>query len=453
MKKNFVLDTNILLHDPYCLGKFEENDVYIPYPVIEELDKFKSEKGERGYNARTVIRNMSDLRRNGDILKGIKLETGGTISILFNEDSKSTKLPEGFNKTSMDNLILLSVKNFITDTKKKNIYFVTNDMNMQIKAEMMGIKVQDYKNDKVAVDHELYGGRSVRYLSDSSFDEVIQTIKKEGYAEIPKSDSMSNLVENEFVNLMTWSNKSYLIQYRESRLYSLYTERCGIQPYGLIPRNLGQSFLMEALMSSHKTHPLTIVNGPAGTGKTIFALGCGLQQVTESKEYKRVLLCRANVTMDEDLGYLPGSERDKIDPLLRGAYDNLEILLSNPDDTPEDIESKVAYLFDKGYIDAQSLAYLRGRSITKTYIIIDEAQNCSASQILSIITRAGEGTKIVLLGDVNQIDNPRLDSRNNGLIYALEKMKGSALCEIISFDEEECTRSPLAKEASAKLKR
>ena len=144
---------------------------------------------------------------------------------------------------------------------------------------------------------------------------------------------------------------------------------------------------------------------------------------------------------------------DKIDPLLRGAYDNLEVLLSHPDDSPEEIEGKVSFVFDRGYIDAQSLAYLRGRSITKTFIIIDEAQNCSVMQILSIITRAGEGTKIVLLGDINQIDNPRLDSRNNGLIYAMEKMKGSSLCEIVSFDESECTRSPLAKEASAKLKR
>ena len=452
MKKNFILDTNILLHDPYCLGKFEENDIYIPYPVIEELDKFKSEKGERGYNARTVIRNMSDLRRNGDILKGIKLENGGTLSILYNEDSRTAKLPEGFNKASMDNLILLSVKNFLIDTKKKNVFFVTNDMNMQIKAEMLGIRVQDYKNDKVAEDHELYGGRSVRHLPDAAYDEIITSIKIEGEADIPRSDSMTNLTENEFVNLKTWSNKSYLVQYKRKTFHPLYFYR-NEQPYGIEPRNLGQKFLIEALMSSHNEHPLSIVNGPAGTGKTIIALACGLHQVTEKKEYKRVLLCRANVTMDEDLGYLPGSERDKIDPLLRGAYDNLEILLSAPDDTPEEIEGKVSYLFDRGYIDAQSLAYLRGRSITKTYIIIDEAQNCSAGQILSIITRAGEGTKIVLLGDVNQIDNPRLDSRNNGLIYALEKMKGSELCEIVSFDEEECTRSPLAKEASAKLKR
>lgn len=453
MKKNFILDTNILLHDPLCLGKFEDNDIYIPYPVIEELDKFKTEKGERGYNARAAIRNMSNLRKGGDIIKGIKMAGGGKLSILFNEDSNAFKLPEGFNKNSMDNLILLSIKNFMADEKKKNVYFVTNDMNMQIKAEMMGIKVQDYKNDKVAEDFEMYGGRSVRYLSDSTFDETVLSLKQEHEAIIPKTDSMTDLTENEFINLMTWSDKSYLAQYRNGKLHPLYFARNNEQPYGLVPRNLGQTFLMEALLTSHKEHPLTIVNGPAGTGKTLFAVGCGLHQVTETHEYKRVLLCRANVTMDEELGFLPGSERDKIDPLLRGAYDNLEVLLSHPDDSPEEIEGKVSFVFDRGYIDAQSLAYLRGRSITKTFIIIDEAQNCSVMQILSIITRAGEGTKIVLLGDINQIDNPRLDSRNNGLIYAMEKMKGSSLCEIVSFDESECTRSPLAKEASAKLKR
>lgn len=207
-------------------------------------------------------------------------------------------------------------------------------------------------------------------------------------------------------------------------------------------------------MSSYKNHPLTICVGPAGTGKTLFAIGCGLEQVMEKDNlYKRVLVCRSNVMMDEEIGFLPGTEQDKISPLLRGLYDNLEVLFGNKDDTKEEMSDKIEEIFSRGYVEAQAVSYLRGRSITDTFIIIDEAQNCTPNQILSIITRAGEGSKIVLLGDPNQIDNPRLDKRNNGLVYALERMKGSHLAEIISFDESECTRSALAKEASDKLRK
>ena len=224
-------------------------------------------------------------------------------------------------------------------------------------------------------------------------------------------------------------------------------------PYDLEPRNMAQTFLMEALLSSCDEHPLTIVNGPAGTGKTLFAIGCGLEQVMEQKKYKRVLVCRANVPLDGDdsLGFLPGTEQEKIAPLLRGAYDNLSILLGNKDDTEDDMESKIQFLFKKGFFATESMTYLRGRSICDSYIIIDEAQNCTPNQILSITTRVGEGSKLVLLGDVNQIDSPRLDRGNNGLAFALDRMKGSKLCEICSFDESESTRSPLAKEAAERL--
>ena len=456
-KKNYCLDTNILLHNPDSIFKFEDNDIYIPYQVIEELDKFKTERSERGYNARRSIKNISTLRESGNIMKGIKLEGGGKLFILYNKETtdlpfmETYHLPEGFSKEKTDNMILLIVKHLQLHSKRRTI-LVTNDANMQIKADIMEIPSQEYKNDRVAVDYEAYGGRSIRYCNDDFFDAFCSNKDSDGL-EPPVDDSMKDLTCNEFVNLKTWQDKSALAKYNGKTFEKLKYSEVTPHPCGLTPRNMGQRFLMEALLSPFDEHPLTIVTGPAGTGKTLFALGCGLHQVMEENKYKRVLLCRANVTMDEDLGYLPGSEFSKIDPLLRGAYDNLEILFSNPEDTREMADSKKDYLFSRGIIQAQSLAYLRGRSITRTYIIIDEAQNVTPTQMMSVITRAGEGTKIVMMGDINQIDNPRLDSRNNGLIYALDRMKGSPLCEVVSFEESECTRSELAKVASDRLKK
>ena len=182
-----------------------------------------------------------------------------------------------------------------------------------------------------------------------------------------------------------------------------------------------------------------------------YSIACGLEQVTEKNIYKKILVCRANVTMDEDLGFLPGTEREKIDPLLRGIYDNLAVLLGKEDDDIKSVQGKIGYLFDRGIIQAESIAYLRGRSVADTYIIIDEAQNTTPAQMHSIISRAASGTHIVVIGDNQQIDSPRLDQRTNGLIFALERMKGDPLCEIITFDESESLRSPLAKAAAEKL--
>ena len=448
-KKNYVLDTNILLHDPESIYKFEDNHVYVPCEVIEELDKFKTERNDRGYNARRAIKNISRLRETGNLLTGVKLENGGAFHILYTEENDIT-LPKSFSLDKMDNLILLSVKALSQKNKRIKTILVTNDANMQIKADIIGIPSQEFKNDRIAPDQEIYGGRSIRYVDDAFFDDFF-TLVNNGIDVIPPdTDAMQNLTVNEFINLKTWQENSILVQYDGQRFNKLIFSELTPHPCGLTPRNMGQRFMMETCLSNK---PLSVINAPAGTGKTLFALGCGLHQVMEDNKYKRVLLCRANVTMDEELGFLPGTEMQKIDPLLRGAYDNLEILFSNPDDTPEQIESKKNYLFDRGLLQAQSLAYLRGRSITNTYIIIDESQNTTPSQMLSILTRAGEGTKIVIMGDINQIDSPRLDSRNNGLIYALEKMKGSPLCEIVTLDEKECTRSELAKEASDRLKR
>ena len=443
MKKNFVIDTNVLIHNPSCILKFEDNDVYILYPVLEELDKFKNESSERGYSARTAIRNLKEYRNPKYVGDGYKLPGGGKL-YMCNYQIDWNDLPEGWDRDKKDNLILLMTKTL--RKVEKDTILVTNDANMMLKADALRIPVQEYRNDRLAPDQELYSGRSVRIVSP----ETVSMFYENGLDDFEDSDAFINLTENEFVTLTDRQQASALCKYQDGKLLRLYnTIKCP-RPYGIEPRNAAQHFLMEALLSPADVHPLTIANGPAGTGKTLLALACGLEQVTEQHLYKRVLVCRANVTM-EDLGYLPGSERDKIDPLLRGVYDNLSVMLEKEDDTPEMARSKYQYLFDHGDLTTESIAYLRGRSICNTYIIIDEAQNCTPNQILSIVTRVGTGSKLVLLGDINQIDSPRLDYGNNGLTYAIERMKGSPLCEICSFLESESTRSPLAKEAAERL--
>lgn len=451
MKKNFVLDTNILIHNPRAIEKFEDNNVWIPHPVVEELDGLKNAPGETGYSAREAIRILTEYQSKGNLVDGVDLPCDGKLYLYVSENTSET-LPSGWSSKKQDNLILLAVKNL--SLSEKNVILVSNDGNIQLKASALGIAVQSYKNDRVGTNRGLYKGRNNVDIPNELINKVKKrsiTVEEFESAVEEVSENFKIEENNEFFIAKGYSGGSILLKEKAGSIVPL--EFSDVEPYGLKPRNAGQTFLIEALMSSHQETPLVIVNGPAGTGKTLLALGCGLEQVSETREYKRILLCRPNVTMDEDIGFLPGSEIDKISPLLRGCYDNLEVLLGNKDDDNETLKDKIAELFDRGYIQAQAVAYLRGRSITNTYIIIDEAQNATPNQILSIITRAGEGSKIVIMGDINQIDAPRLDSQNNGLSYAIEKMKGSKLCQIVSFEERECTRSALAKEASERLKK
>lgn len=458
MKKNYILDTNILIHDPESIFKFEDNNIIIPFAVIEELDGLKKAAGEVGYNARRVIRIIGELREKGNITSGIDINNGGSFSVYAakNRDQMENimyyaPLPDGWSHDKMDNKILLTVIYIMQEYEGSDdkVILVTNDSNMLIKADCLGIEAEEYKNDRLSSNEKLYTGRCEVFLNDTAFSEVTKKIDiKTANPKDKDMQDITDLIENEFVIVRNWIGGSRLAKVRKGNLVPL--EKNEQRPCDIKPRNAGQSFLMDALLSDK---PLTICNGPAGTGKTLLAVACGLEQAMNKEIYKGVLVCRPNVMMDEDIGFLPGTEQEKISPLLRGVYDNLEVLLGNKDDTKESVKDKINELFQRGYISAESIAYLRGRSIPRTYIIIDECQNATPNQILSIVTRASEGSKIVLLGDINQIDNIRLDSRNNGLVYAIEKMKGSDICEITSFTESECTRSTLAKEAARRMKK
>ena len=445
MSKNFVLDTNILLHDPRCFLKFDDNNLFIPHEVIEELDGLKGVRGETGYAAREAQRNLKKLRGKGNLFTdGAELPKGGRLSLFVNSSPSFSMLPNGWNSSKMDNLILLSV--LAIEEKYGSAILVTNDVNMQLKADAMNIAVQEYKNDRIKDEDNLYSGKvdiniSVppEYLGYK--EEVIKYIN-----EAVGAEEREKIPANAFVVFHDVSGATMLGKYDGQEFLPLQNNRR--KPYDIFPRNMGQIFLQEALFSDK---PLVICNGPAGTGKTLLSLACGLEQVTEQRKYNQIVVTRANIIMDKDIGFLPGDEESKIDPLIRGIYDNLGVLLGNKDDTMEEIEDKIDEIFDRRYIDTQFLGFFRGRSISNSIVIVDEAQNCTPSQILTICTRAGQNTKIVLIGDTKQIDNPQLDIQNNGLSFAIERMKGAGCCEIVTFTEDESNRSELAKEAAQRL--
>ena len=476
MKKNYVLDTNVLIHCPDAIYKFEDNNVFLCPQVIEELNRHKKDFGETGYNVREAFRHIDSFLKNRDDLNNIPLPNGGKLFLNYIAP-KNIKPQKIYDiNADPDNRIIdftyklmtaaaASAETFfgteegranadeadcqngagsesIPDEEKlpERTIHVTNDTGMKIKAISVVIPVEEYRNDRIADVSKIYTGRDIVQVKDSSIEKFF----KEGAIK-----SKETHTENQFVRLIGKSGGSALSKYKNGKFREL--NYINEQPCGLIPRNEFQRFLQESCMTPQSEIPLTICNGSAGTGKTLIALACGLEQVMERHIYKRILLCRPNAFMDNDIGFLPGSEQDKIMPLLRGAYDNLEIIFGNDYDTKDTLQDKIDELFQRGYIKAEAVGYLRGRSITKTFIIIDETQNTTPTQILSIITRAGEGSKIILIGDIDQIDLPRLDKGNNGLSFAIEKMKGSPLADVIMAEAKESVRSPLAKEASGRM--
>lgn len=454
MRKNFILDTNVILHDPNVLDRFEDNHIHLLAPVIEELDNHKSDNGEIGYIAREIARQLRKLRESGDLKKGLPTRGGGKIFIHFENEYNSCILP-GWNKNKTDNIILCLTKD-LTE-KKRNVVLVTNDIYMLIKADMLSITAEYYKNDRA--NKNLYAGRGTYHVLNGDF----QKLMSEGRLKLREDifwEPEPAIERGMYVTIKTWENGSALGQIQDDEIILLKNQN--INPCDISPRNAGQRFLIESLMKPVDETPLICVNGPAGTGKTLLALAAGLHQVMETKQYDTVLLCRANVMMggkQEELGALPGTEFDKISPLFRSVYDNCSIIFG-----PDNIDGKIEELFHRKYLDAQALAYIRGRSIEKTFIILDEAQNCTPSEMLAITTRLGKGSRLCVIGDTNQIDNPRLDSTNNGLSFIIDRMgphfinkEGiklgtSGLTDIVTFTESECQRSPLAKEASERMR-
>lgn len=455
MVKIYVIDTNVLIQAPYAIYCFDDNQVVLPLVVMEELDNLKKSEGERGSNARKTIRILEQLRQKGDLLNGVELKNGGTLRV--EKNFVNIELPHDLPEDKMDNRIL-KVCRGLENQNPEQVVLVTKDILLRIKAQMIGIRAEDFTTEQV--EEEQYTGRIEVYVPE----ELFQNFGKDGIPTqaVYESDEYGKhytpeLVENEFVIIKAdqSTKKTQLGRVENGVIKKLDYKKSS--PYGVKPRNAGQYFLQEALMQPAEKAPLVIVKGMAGTSKTFYSLAVGLEKLLNnpSGEYRRILICRPNAQFDSDIGFLPGDEQEKISPLMRPIIDNLEQLIdSNEEERYKDeaeLQGKIDEIFGRNLIQMEALNFIRGRSIVKTYLIIDEAQNMTPNQVKGIITRAGKDTKIILLGDPKQIDRSFLDERTNGLSYASEHMKGSPLCWQISFTTEECERSILAMDAIKRL--
>ena len=458
MKKTYVVDTNVILYSPNAILSFGDNDVIIPEVVLEELDSFKKDKSDLGANARYAARLIDKLRNEGKLNEGINLENGGKLRVEMNH--YDTKIPSTWSKDKADNRILQVCK--ALKEQGEDVWLITKDIFLRIKADAVDINVEDYYEKFVPEYDDQYTGRAEVFVSSEKLQEFYSKKSLEVAALLNYDENLEEyitpiLYTNQFLIIHSMENpkQTALGRYDGKNVVPLYTKDS--KPLGLVPRNVGQRFMLEALSMDAGKAPLVIVKGPAGTAKTLFSLAVGLQKILNenSEHYRRILVCRPNVTMDEDIGFLPGTEQEKISPFMRPIFDNLEILVDSDEKerykNEKDLSEKIKDLFDRRIITTEAVAYLRGRSIVKNWVIIDEAQNLSPKQVKTIITRVGEGTKLILIGDPEQIDHAFLDSRSNGLCYASEKMKGSDLCYQVTLKYDECERSPLAYEGSKKL--
>ncbi len=432
MPKTYVLDTNVLLHDPNALFAFQENDVVIPLAVIEEVDNQKRRQDEIGRNARMVSRNLDELRSDGQLSQGITLPLGGRLRVELNH-KEVIDFPLGLDTQKYDNRILALTQNLIRE-KNDSVILVTKDLNLRIKADVMGIRAEDFHNRKIDY-HEMYRGFRETHLPGGELDLFYQE------RALPWSHNPQPY-PNEFLILKNRSNKSQsaLCRYLNKTLSPLIHEDAFT--WGIKARNKEQQFAMELLLDD-SVQVVTLV-GSAGTGKTLLALAVGLEKVIEQRDYKRLLIMRPVIPMGDDLGYLPGTKEEKLRPWMQPIYDNLEFLFRDGSEPFNLLDEFV----QRGVIEMETLTYIRGRSIPNQFILCDEAQNLSPNMIKALITRVGEGTKIVLTGDPEQIDHPYLDSSSNGLTYLVEKLKGEKISGHVTLTKGE--RSALA-ELGAKL--
>jgi PhoH-like ATPase len=439
MVKIYVLDTNVLIHDPKSIFNFEENEVVIPIYVIEEIDKLKKDQSQLGASARIVARKIDKLREGGKLSEGVALENGGKLRVEI--AGAVDTLPESLREDVMDNRILAVAKHLKESQKESEVILVTKDINMRIKSDSMGIEVEDYETDSVNIG-ELYSGVEELIIPDN----IIDRYYDKGYIEVTDIGYNGKIYPNQFFDLVSTDNvkKQALGIYREDsrRIEKLIHSEEKI--WGVKGRNREQKYALEILMD--KNIKVVTLVGKAGTGKTLLALAAGLEQVVEKGIYKKMFVARPIMPMGRDIGFLPGSEKEKLRPWVQPIYDNFDFLAGNKGN--DESEKIVAQLENKGLLKIEALTYIRGRSIPAGFMIIDEAQNLTPHEIKTIVTRAGEETKIVFTGDPYQIDNPYLDANSNGLTYLAEKFKNETISGHVTLIKGE--RSRLA-EIAAKL--
>jgi PhoH-like ATPase len=434
--KSFILDTNVLLYDPQAIFKFEENNIVIPITVIEEIDRFKKDMNETGRNARQISRFLDDLRKKGSLSTGIRLETGGTLRVEIYEEKVMKRLPPELRQERGDNRILAVA----LDVKEKGgqdpVIFVTKDTNLRIKADAIGLVAEDYESDKVDIE-ELYTG----FAEQEAEPDLIDRFYGQGWVEAKR-----DYFPNQFITLRDITNPSHsaIGRYDGTRGEIIPLRRMGKEGvWSIHSRNREQTFAFDALLDD--SIKLVTLVGKAGTGKTLLAIAAGLHKTAEENVYNRLLVSRPVFPMGKDLGFLPGDIEEKLTPWMQPIFDNVELLLSGHE-TEKRHSKGHRELMAMGIMEIEPLTYIRGRSIPNQYLIVDEAQNLTPHEIKTIVTRAGEGTKVVLTGDPYQIDNPYVDSSSNGLTYVVERFKEQAISGHITMMRGE--RSELAELAA-----
>ena len=438
-RKIFVLDTNIILHDSSCITQFDEHDVVIPIAVIEELDRFKKGKEILNCNAREFARALDRLTGDGIFNGGVAIGPGkGRITVCLDREFHD-KLKANFAPDKPDHHILNAAYHIACENAFERVILVTKDVNLRMKAKSIGLMAQDYNTDRVQAPADIYKGtRMVEEIPTAVIDQLWAKPYVLDAAALELADP---LMPNEYLILKNGSKSALgVFSSQNGAIYRVDTQLC----YGIRPRNAEQCFAVDAL-TNHEL-PLVTITGKAGTGKTLLALAAALEK---RRHYRQIFISGPSVPLsNKDIGFLPGDIQSKLDPYMQPLYDNLAVIESHQNGKNGN-GRRVRELLDEEKIVITPLSYIRGRSIVKVFFIVDEAQNLTPHEVKTIITRAGEGTKIVFTGDIYQIDHPYLDSQSNGLSYLIEKMKGQPLYTHINLEKGE--RSELSELAISLL--
>src|SRR5210317_429018 len=445
-KKNLIIDTNVFLSDSDCFEKFENNDIFIPIKVLEELDKHKTRQDSVGFHARQTIKRFDALRLAGSLSKGVKLGKGlGALRFVKAEELAVEELPQGLSHKSSDNLILAAALAIKASSPKRKTIVVSQDVNMRVIADALGLLTEDYISSQVVSSRDVIYEGFVKFLVDDFMIDEFYDKQDVWLYEEDAAEQGIELFPNQFVMLVSVENekKTAIARFQNWNMPIIPLRNFGEDfIWGITPRNKEQKCGMDLLLDNDI--PFVSLIGRAGSGKTLMAMLAGLDQVLggEKGRYNRIIVSRPVQPLGKDIGFLPGTMEEKMAPWMKPIFDNMQFIMGK-DRTMLDM------YMEKGVIEIDAITYIRGRSISNAFVIIDEAQNLTAHEVKTILTRVGENTKIVLTGDIEQIDNVYTNETSNGLTYAIEKFKTSNLSGHITFKKGE--RSKLATEASKLL--